>query len=415
MTSSKPSVAARFAARVPLTGWAVACVAVLGLMVLAGPGRQPHQPASPMALTPVVPGPAAISPLALRNMSSMVNTQDIWADQLRNPAFWASRRSGGGSWSPSASRYDSSPSGLGRYNPGFLPPLRGSTSVFPGNRGNATGGDEDQDGTGGGIYRTMCVRLCDGYFWPISYATTRGSFENDAAVCARSCGGPSEARLFSYRNPGGEIADMEDVDGKPYKRLQNAFVFRAKYEPSCKCRAHPWEEAATDLHKSYALTAQVQKGNVAAKGQLAELKAKMAIAAKAAAQDKLASRGGKGDAAAEQDAADESADNRPAKRSGVTQNGRTSEAAAKSNGAAARSRDAAAARANILADRERAQSQWDDEDASADERPRAGTKGRGVVVLRYGTRPAIEVPVDRPVRGRRAADAGENRRGAVQR
>jgi len=33
-------------------------------------------------------------------------------------------------------------------------------------------------------YRTLCVRSCDGYYFPISYATGRGRFKTDAAVCA---------------------------------------------------------------------------------------------------------------------------------------------------------------------------------------------------------------------------------------
>src|SRR6266540_3435428 len=31
-------------------------------------------------------------------------------------------------------------------------------------------------------YRTLCVRTCDGYYFPISYATNRSHFKTDAAV-----------------------------------------------------------------------------------------------------------------------------------------------------------------------------------------------------------------------------------------
>ena len=38
--------------------------------------------------------------------------------------------------------------------------------------------DDDEEEEGGarevaGTYRTMCVRLCDGYYFPISFTTTR--------------------------------------------------------------------------------------------------------------------------------------------------------------------------------------------------------------------------------------------------
>ena len=51
-----------------------------------------------------------------------------------------------------------------------------------------------------GTYRTLCVRLCDGYYFPISFSATRDRFARDAKTCETSCGG--QARLFVYRNPG---------------------------------------------------------------------------------------------------------------------------------------------------------------------------------------------------------------------
>jgi hypothetical protein len=108
-------------------------------------------------------------------------------------------------------------------------------------------------GTGGnvgGTYRTMCVRLCDGYYWPASFATVKEHFGHDARACAKSCSAP--VALYHYPNPGGAIEDMVSLDGQPYKSLGTAFLYRATYDPSCKCRAHPWEEAAIERHKGYA-------------------------------------------------------------------------------------------------------------------------------------------------------------------
>src|SRR6185369_3937727 len=36
-----------------------------------------------------------------------------------------------------------------------------------------------------GQYRTLCVRLCDGFYFPISFATTRGQLADDARKCER--------------------------------------------------------------------------------------------------------------------------------------------------------------------------------------------------------------------------------------
>ena len=106
----------------------------------------------------------------------------------------------------------------------------------------------------GATFRTMCVRFCDGYYWPISFATTVDRFAEDAAKCEQSCGGSGKARLFTYPNPGGEIGEMADLDGRPYTGLAHAFKFQVSYDASCKCRAHPWEEAALAKHRSYART-----------------------------------------------------------------------------------------------------------------------------------------------------------------
>jgi hypothetical protein len=104
-------------------------------------------------------------------------------------------------------------------------------------------------------FRTMCVRLCDGYYWPVSFATTRDTFERDARTCAQSCGG--SAALYYYPNPGGELEAMVNLDGQPYKSLGTAFLYRSTYDAKCKCRPHPWEAEAVERHKSYAKRPQV--------------------------------------------------------------------------------------------------------------------------------------------------------------
>jgi hypothetical protein len=91
-------------------------------------------------------------------------------------------------------------------------------------------------------YRTMCVRLCDGYYWPISFATNGEGFGRDSEICAKSCGTP--AALYYYPNPGGVPEDMISIEGVPYRSLGTAFNFRSAYDASCKCRPHPWEVGA---------------------------------------------------------------------------------------------------------------------------------------------------------------------------
>jgi Protein of unknown function (DUF2865) len=98
-------------------------------------------------------------------------------------------------------------------------------------------------------YRTMCVRTCDGFYWPISYSVPHGRAKRDAQQCEKSC--PGKARLFLYRNPGQEIEDMVDLEGRRYSDSPKAFLYRTEYVADCTCRGHPWEEEAMARHRSY--------------------------------------------------------------------------------------------------------------------------------------------------------------------
>ena len=106
-------------------------------------------------------------------------------------------------------------------------------------------------------YRTVCVRMCDGYFFPISAATPRDRFKRDEKACESRCG--SQAKLYVYKNNGGSPEEMQDIKGEPYVKLQTAFLYRTQYVNDCKCQAHPWEEAALVRHQSYAEAALRKK------------------------------------------------------------------------------------------------------------------------------------------------------------
>lgn len=108
-------------------------------------------------------------------------------------------------------------------------------------------------------FRTYCVRLCDGYFWPISFSTTSDRFDQDEAQCAAACGSP--ARLFVHRMPGGGPGTMVTPEGLAYSALKTAFAFRTQYDAQCTCRAQPWDQHAKDKHRLYAAAEAARKGN----------------------------------------------------------------------------------------------------------------------------------------------------------
>jgi hypothetical protein len=89
---------------------------------------------------------------------------------------------------------------------------------------------------GNGTYRTLCVRTCDGYYFPVSFSTTSEHFPEDARTCEALCPG-TETRLFYYENPGGGPENMTAITGEPYSSLPNAFKYRTSIDSACTC--HP--------------------------------------------------------------------------------------------------------------------------------------------------------------------------------
>ncbi len=128
-------------------------------------------------------------------------------------------------------------------------------------------------------YATVCVRQCDGYYWPVSFATSSESFGRDERACQSSCNSPT--RLYIYRNPGGSTESMQDLRGQPYSRTSTAFLYRTSYNESCKCKAHPWEKEAQDRHRLYALQQSAKKGDKKAIADLQVAKDQAATATKA--------------------------------------------------------------------------------------------------------------------------------------
>lgn len=87
----------------------------------------------------------------------------------------------------------------------------------------------------GSGYRTVCVRKCDGSFFPISFATSPARFPEDERTCRRACPA-ADVELYTYRNPGEDIAQATSVSGRPYTELPNAFRFRQEYNAACTCK-----------------------------------------------------------------------------------------------------------------------------------------------------------------------------------
>ncbi|MGC1894066.1 MAG: DUF2865 domain-containing protein [Pseudolabrys sp.] len=97
----------------------------------------------------------------------------------------------------------------------------------------------------GGTFRTVCVRTCDGFYFPISYSTSPDRFREDEMACQRMCPA-AEVSLYAYHNPGEEMAQAVSLNGRPYSELPTAFQYRKSMGPECSCR-RPGESWAQTL------------------------------------------------------------------------------------------------------------------------------------------------------------------------
>jgi len=120
-------------------------------------------------------------------------------------------------------------------------------------------------------YRTVCVRLCDGYFFPISASVSKANFARDELACQNGCSSP--AKLFVYRNRDGSPETMTDLEGHPYLGLMTAFRYRVSYDASCTCKAEPWSQEASNQHRVYALAEARANGSLSAAAELPILQA----------------------------------------------------------------------------------------------------------------------------------------------
>ncbi len=123
------------------------------------------------------------------------------------------------------------------------------------------------DGAPAGTFHTVCVRTCDGYYFPISYSTTPNHFGDDQRACARECPA-TEATLYAFRNPGEGMEQAMSINGQPYTALPTAFQYRKQYTPTCSCRrpGQSWADALKDADDSSTL----ESGDIVVNDQTAK-------------------------------------------------------------------------------------------------------------------------------------------------
>lgn len=142
--------------------------------------------------------------------------------------------------------YDAYPQ---RARPGLFASLFGDPAPAPGN-GSADAYDpSDREDSFLRIegypdtFRTLCVRTCDGYYFPISFSTVPARFGDDMRACSAMCPG-TEVSLYVHHSQGEGAEQMVSLSGQRYTALPMAFSYRKSYNPTCACHTQTAGAAA---------------------------------------------------------------------------------------------------------------------------------------------------------------------------
>jgi hypothetical protein len=104
--------------------------------------------------------------------------------------------------------------------------------------------DEEARGPSWGSGRPVCVRTCDGYFFPL--ANSPGGRESQSDMCRALC--PAAETEVFYMSGDGNIENASSRTGSSYSSLPNAGRYLRQFDPSCGCRkqGQSWAQALAD-------------------------------------------------------------------------------------------------------------------------------------------------------------------------
>lgn len=145
--------------------------------------------------------------------------------------------------------------GVARLVP--LPQPEMETRVEPLDRGDEGSPDQARPGEKGNVEAhsgsyAVCVRTCDGSFFPVSYTGAGSRADSLEEVCRALC---PNADMALYSFPFGGTIDeaASSSNGEPYANLPNAGKFQQTYDPNCSCRrkGQSWADALADAEARY--------------------------------------------------------------------------------------------------------------------------------------------------------------------
>lgn len=95
----------------------------------------------------------------------------------------------------------------------------------------------------------VCVRSCDGGFFPISYSAGSEDGDDLTALCAALCPN-APASVYTYGG-GADIESAVSLTGQAYRALPAAFRYRTTFDSTCTCKAagQTWVAALSEAER----------------------------------------------------------------------------------------------------------------------------------------------------------------------
>lgn len=95
----------------------------------------------------------------------------------------------------------------------------------------------------------ICVRGCDGGFFPLTYSARSSNLDDLATMCRALCPN-AEVKLYTASQRKG-LSSALSIDGEAYSDHPNAHKFEKTYDPACGCKppGKSWAEALAEAER----------------------------------------------------------------------------------------------------------------------------------------------------------------------
>ena len=110
--------------------------------------------------------------------------------------------------------------------------------------------------------RAVCVRSCDGYFFPLDISAFRARADGDE-LCGKLC--PGTKTEVYFLPPGAAIEQAANTSGDSYTALPNASRYKQVYDAACACkpRTETWAGVLRGAEQTFERVQEAEAGDAA--------------------------------------------------------------------------------------------------------------------------------------------------------